>query len=1110
MKFKFVIAVSILAAIVTSATRAEEFNIPRGDLKAALSAYAAQTGASLIYAPNAVRGIETKGAKGNLSAGEALIQILAGTGFVMARDPSGAIGISRVKNEESRIDEGMGEHMAAATAPSVTGAALETVTVTSSKIGGDVQNIPISITALSQEQLTATQTAGGPDLVRQVPNLTFSKTNFTGYNIQIRGIGTQAISVTTDPAVAVAFNDVPFIRNHFFEQEFYDVGQVEVLRGPQGTLYGRNATAGVVNIVSAKPSDQFEAMASADIGNYQNRRLEAMINLPVVDDRLDIRVAGEWTKRKGYTFNEETDQSVDGRDLWSGRVTIGWKPSEQIQTYLVWEHFDEDDDRVRSSKQLCKKDPGLTSVGGMPLNTTTVPTNDSVYPLPADFNLDFVRTWLSQGCLPTSFYSKDAFETPNGQVIPFVAAGEFIFNGAVRDGSTPGDYVLKAIDPYASQTQSQNLRVIQSLINPSYRAKNDTVEFNADYAVTPTLTLTSQTGYNKDFLFSTEDFNRFDTQPGIFDPTARATTYFGTTPIAPGGVYCDPQLGCSNAMVGQDLSDERAWQFSQEVRLASHFEGPLNFSVGGNYLHYQTVEDYYVFFNLISALEQVSNGQNPGQFTDCVTGRAPDFVQVLPIAPIPYLVENGGQLVAVTSNFACGSGATVGNKYAGTYIDPNPISSLDGQGHNYFRSENPYRLNSTAAFGEAYYQALPDLKLTAGLRWTDDSKTFFNIPSWVYLEGGGYPVEGIVQQEWKEWTGRFVANWTPKLDFTDQTMIYASYSRGYKGGGANPPGPQVDFVSAQSSATHPATFAPEFVNAYELGTKNTLLDGALTVNGDVFYYDYKGYQISQIVDRTSINLNFDAKVNGAELEATWEPLPGLRFNFAGGYEDSSVDKGQSAIDLIDRTAGHTDWVVVKPFVADTSNCILPAVVVRQILLNNPGPSAFATGLDGACDSAYIPDNQSFTGVDPGDLGAFATVGFDPTTAPNNGEGFAKDLSGNKLPNTPPFTLSAGAQYSMPLTADWAGTLRGDFYWQGNSFARIFNDEPYDQLHGYTNVNLSLIFTNQDGWQAMAYVKNVFDTTAITGAFLNSDDTALTTNIFVTDPRLFGVRLTKNW
>jgi outer membrane receptor protein involved in Fe transport len=169
--------------------------------------------------------------------------------------------------------------------------------------------------------------------------MTFTKTNFAGYSIQIRGIGTQAISVTTDPAVAVAFNDIPFIRNHFFEQEFYDVASVEVARGPQGTLYGRNATAGVVNLISAKPTDQFETMASADIGNYHNRRFEGMINIPIVDDRLDIRVAGEWTKRQGYSLNEETDNRIDGRDLWSGRVSIGWKPTENLQAYLVWEHF---------------------------------------------------------------------------------------------------------------------------------------------------------------------------------------------------------------------------------------------------------------------------------------------------------------------------------------------------------------------------------------------------------------------------------------------------------------------------------------------------------------------------------------------------------------------------------------------------------------------------------------------------------------------------------------------------------------------------------------------------------------------------------------------------
>jgi iron complex outermembrane recepter protein len=1106
-KRQTILAAGFVAALAATGASARNFTIPAGDLKSALDDYRAQTGVALVVSAEAIRGIHTNGANGDFSTDVALSHILSGTGFTVHHDSSGMIAVVR----GARADEQPVQmNIAAATAPSVTGAALETVTVTSSKIGGDVQNIPISITALSQEQLTATQTAGGPDLVRQVPNLTFSKTNFTGYNIQIRGIGTQAISVTTDPAVAVAFNDIPFIRNHFFEQEFYDVGQVEVLRGPQGTLYGRNATAGVVNMVSAKPTDQFEAVASIDVGNYKNRRLEGMLNLPIVDDHLDIRIAGEWTTRDGYTFDETTGKSVDGRDLWSGRVTVGWKPSEKIQTYLVWEHFSEDDDRVRSAKQLCKKDPGPTSVDGF--NLDDIPGG----PPPgrtSSYFANFTRAFLSQGCLPASFYSKNAYETPNGQALPFVAYGEFFVG--VADG--PFGALLNQIDPYASQTQSPNLRVIQSELTPSYRAKNDTVEFNADYAVTPALTLTSQTGYNKDFLYSTEDFNRFDTVPGLFGEGVSTSHGLAATNPAPGGIYCDPQLGCSSSMVGEDLSQERAWQFSQEVRLASNFSGKFNFSVGANYMHYQTVEDYYVLFNLITATEQITNGQGPGDFTMCHP--IIEATNPFPISPEPVTVNlssfTGLNLPpqALPSVFGCGYTFPIGQKITGTYIDPNPIDRLNGQGHNYFRSENPYRLNSTAGFGEAYYQVLPDVKLTAGLRWTDDSKIFFNIPSWVFLEGGGYPIEGVVNQEWKEWTGRFVANWTPKLDFTDATMLYASYSRGYKGGGANPPGPQVDFISAQSSATHPATFAPEFINAFELGTKNTLLDGAMTLNGDVFYYDYKGYQISQIVDRTSINLNFDAKVKGAELEATWEPLPGLRFNFAGGLEDSSVNKGQSAIDLMDRTAGHTDWLVVKPFVAETSNCILPANVVRQVFQAYEGPGNLGSGISGACDAAYNPGlglGDQLFGHNSENQAVFAAAGFNPATAPNNGEGFAKDLSGNKLPNTPPFTLSFGSQYTMPVSADWAATLRGDFYWQGNSFARIFNDEPYDQLHGYTNVNLSLILTSQEGWQAMAYVKNIFNTTAITGAFLNSDDTALTTNVFVTDPRLFGVRLTKNW
>ncbi len=1079
-------------AALSNAALAGEFNVPGGDLKTALNAFALQARVALIVSGETVKGVHTQGVHGNLPADVALARILKGTGLTSQRTASGEIGVVRVKSvRRDQRSDASAEGLQLASA-SASASAVETVVVTSSKIKGDIQTVPIAITALSQEQLTSRQIAGGPDLVKEVPNLTFTKTNFTGYSIQIRGIGTQAISVTTDPAVAVAFNDVPFIRNHFFEQEFYDVNQVEVVRGPQGTLYGRNATAGVVNVISAKPTDQFEAMLSADWGNYSNRRYEGMVNIPLVDDRLDLRVAGEWTKRDGYTYDTPLHRNVDGRDLWSSRVTIGWKPVENLQIYAVWEHFQENDDRVRSAKQLCKKDVGPTNVDGLDLSTLG----------PNPRAPAFAQAWLSQGCLPASFYSKDAFETPNGQTIPFVGVGEFFYVG----GGGANGAILNLVDPYANQTQSRNLRVIESLIKPAYRAKNDTLELNADYKITPTLTLTSQTGYNKDFLWSTEDFNRFNTAPGIFSSDFG---YQGSSPVNSDGTYCDPQLGCSSAMVAQDLSRERAWQFSQEVRLASNFKGPFNFSLGANYMHYQTNEDYFVFFNVLSALVQVTNGSGPGDYGNCITFPGTHFFKPFPILPNPWIVTAFGITGGTTSQFGCVDIVTYGSQ-PGTYIDPNPIPKLDGWGHNYFRSENPYELNSYAGFGETYYQITPDVKLTAGLRWTDDQKTFWDIPSWTYLLGGGYPVLGVVNQEWKEWTGRGVANWTPKLDFTDQTLVYASYARGYKGGGANPPMPEATFESSQSSLVHPPTFDPEFVNAYELGTKNTLMDGALTLNGDIFYYDYKGYQISQIVDRTSINLNFNAKIKGAELEASYEPIPGLKFNFTGGYEKTRVNNGQSAIDLMDRTAGTPGWMIVRPFISDTSNCILPDYVVKAVLQKYSNADAFGKGLAGACDAAYSPGGLiGFTG-NLYDQNIFHQVGFDPSTAPNNGEGFTKGLGGNELPNAPHFTTSLAADYTIPVSEDWAATLHGDFYWQSQSWARIFNDPNYDKLRGYSNVNLALILTSADGWQVMGYLKNVFDTTAITGAFLNSDDTALTTNVFTTDPRLFGVRVTKNW
>ena len=1109
---------SLLA--ITAPAFAKDFDIPKGDLKGALDAYISQAGVPLVVMADAVRGVHTQGAKGDMAPDVALAHILRGTGFVARHDTSGMIAVVP-EPAEARSNPTMAVTRLADAEPQHAASSVETVVVTSSKIKGDIQTVPIAITALSQEQLTSRQIAGGPDLVKEVPNLTFSKTNFSGYNLEIRGIGTQAISVTTDPAVAVAFNDTPFIRNHFFEQEFYDVAQVEVLRGPQGTLYGRNATAGVVNVVSAKPTDEFEAMLSADWGNYTNRRYEGMVNLPIVGDRLALRIAGEWTKRDGYTLNETTGKQTDGRDLWSSRVTLGWKPTSTVEADLVWEHFQESDDRLRSGKQLCKTDfgPGARSL----TDTGTVVAADGtvVHIAPGDGTVFGLSTAdFSQGCLPASLYSKDSFEVPNGFSLPFVSGASFL------------NLLSGGVDPYSQTTQSTNLRDIQSVIEPKYLAKNDTLEFNASWNIAPVLTLSSDSAYNNDFLYSTEDYNRFDTSPGIFFYPGSPYSPTLPDPNSSGGIYCDPQLGCSDRLVIQDLDTEHSWQLSQEFRLASNFSGPLNFSVGGNALHYETREDYYVFANTFTMITLSG-------FCDTLGGNVrPTISNSIRCLP------NGRSYSDPTQG---GGVPTEGVRS----VDPNSFANIDGNEHNYFVSKNPYVLNSYAGFGEAYYNVTPELKLTAGLRWTDDEKHFTDIPSELIAEGWGYPSTGSLDQKWNEWTGRFVANWSPKLSFTDQSMFYASYARGYKAGGANPPGAVLLNADAGGNnniafPVHPLAFQPEFIDAYEAGTKNTLLDGGLTLNGDVFFYNYKGYQISQIVDRSSINLNFDATVKGAELEATYEPLPGLKFSFAGGYEDTNINKNQYAIDLMDRTAGHAGWLVMKPSVGQSSNCIIPEYVAAALIQvwGSGGGQGSASGY--VCGAAYTGHVDPVTGINyvtetgngthapVGSTGGFLPApagypGYDPNSVdpalnpallttvnngmglpPNNGEGFEKPVGSNELPNAPHFTLSLTGDYTMPVSANWAATLHGDFYWQSQSWARVFNDRPYDKIRGYSTSNVALILTDASGWQVMGYVKNIFNATAITGDFLNSDDSGLTTNIFLTDPRLYGVRITKHF
>jgi outer membrane receptor protein involved in Fe transport len=880
----------------------------------------------------------------------------------------------------------------------------------------------------------------------------------------------------------------------------------------------------VVNIISAKPKFRYEAKLSGDLGNYSSSRFEGMVNIPLVEDKVALRIAGAWTKRDGYVTNELSGNQTDGRDLWSTRVSLRVQPTDRLNMNLIWEHFQEDDDRLRSGKQLCHKDV-VTHVGDAPI-TNYFDTSNSGGQSGLLVVFAGVQGTFSQGCVRHSLYDQGSFQRPNGLMLPYYQPLSAIGLPAAL------------IDPYASvvncspqgfgcdmqalqntSDQPTDLRAIQSTIDPDYRAKNDLGELQISFDLTDSLTLTSETAYSVDQVWSLEDFNRFNTAPGAWDTTSFSSqNLLARGVLDENGVFCDPQLGCSDRLVGVDLSTAQSSQFSQEFRLGSDFDGPFNFSLGANFLRADSLDKYYVFFNSISLI-----------------AANPIFVD-LP----PYVAGQTDNIECLQNGYQPGDPSRAYGVQACTYMDPNPIGQLNDKGHNYFLSNNPYKLISYAMFGEGYYQIADNLKLTAGLRWTVDKKEAPRIPTWILAsQSVGYPIAGVIRQEWREPTGRLTLDWKPDLSFTDETLIYGSFAHGYKAGGANPPGFVREFYAdevtalhnAAESATRPTTFDPEFVNAFEFGTKNTLDSGRLTVNFAAFYYDYTGYQVSEIVDRSAFNRNFDSTVWGAELEAEWRPLENLKLGFKGGYEKTRIADGEMAVDLMDRTAGDPNWLVVRPFPTYASSCILPA----NVFVNPDGTIAPVGGVGGggpgACEIAYqmgldpvtfepyvdlaageTPAPYTGSGIDWSQLYAHPDYpGFNPATAPNGGEGISKQLGGNELPNAPHFTATVTGDYTVPLPSEWLMTLHTDVHWQSQSWWRVFNDDVYDKLHPYFTMNLAAIFTNEDaGWNIMAYIKNVTDETAITGAFLNSDDTGLTTNVFLTEPRLYGLRVTKAW
>ncbi|MDP5070758.1 MAG: TonB-dependent receptor plug domain-containing protein, partial [Congregibacter sp.] len=201
---------------------------------------------------------------------------------------------------------------------------LEEVVVTATKRDASLSDLSVAANVIGADAIGPGGVQTVRDMYTEVPNLSIGD-QFGFARIFMRGIGMTSIDIGGEGAVSMLQDGAIIPRPAAQLVGMFDLAQVEVLRGPQGTLYGRGATAGAINMVTAKPGDELGGYVNASVGNFGMTTLEGAVDLPITD-ALAVRLATKIERRDGYGENLFTGNDVDDRNADAYRVTLAYNP----------------------------------------------------------------------------------------------------------------------------------------------------------------------------------------------------------------------------------------------------------------------------------------------------------------------------------------------------------------------------------------------------------------------------------------------------------------------------------------------------------------------------------------------------------------------------------------------------------------------------------------------------------------------------------------------------------------------------------------------------------------------------------------------------------------
>ena len=648
--------------------------------------------------------------------------------------------------------------------PSFATADLEEIIVTARKKAEGLQDTPISITALSGDRLEDMGLTKITKLQDVTPNLVFQNTpTFSGAGnnaaVYIRGIGQRDFIPTIDPGVGIYVDEVYLGRSAGAVFDMIDIGQVEVLRGPQGTLFGRNTIGGAISISTAKPNDVLAGKFDVKIGTDSRQNFRGTINLPI-SDTLFMRASAANMEQDGYVFRPFDGKDLGNQDYTMARVAFRWLASENFTADLSLDYYD---DKTNGPPMV------ITRVDGFPNNLNVVPPAGGGPPgnFPYTNNI-----FAGFGAMGPDFVNS-VCESSNAPATCYSTA-----NAATGDNTNLGT------GPNFSEMENEAISILLT-----WELDNMTAKLIAGFRSLDGAFASDRDGYPQ-----ADGEPWVPGLPFVINPV---THYFDT--------FVQDQSSVELQLSGTSMGDRIDW-------------------VVGIYTFGEDGENI-----------------NPVDFT-------------------PASIQSGG------------------------YFD----------------------YKSDAVFGQLTVRVTDSLDATFGVRYTKEDRDYTpdqfieemplaaafggSLPYPCYDSFGAAKICQIGDRVVPNKTvNNKMSETTPMLNLAyainEETMVYATYSEGFKVGGFNqrifPPEPSLP------------TFDPEYVKSYEVGIKSELLNNDLRINASAYVSDYTDLQLL-IAEPSRVGPYItnagEATIEGLEVELSYVTPTMFFIDFAAGYTDAGYDE----------------------------------------------------------------------------------------------------------------------------------------------------------------------------------------------------------------------------